>query len=168
VTRAFTVIPDPRVKTTAAGWAAKFAFEMRVHDAIDSLSAAVTRIESIQRQLDERTTQTSSEKFASQVADSAKALRAKFETVRANLVEVNSHADEITLVYPVKIYNQLLTLNAMTQGSDDPPTTGMNMSYDDLTKQMNAQVAIANGLQAKELAAFNAMLAGLKVGAVTP
>jgi photosystem II stability/assembly factor-like uncharacterized protein len=168
VTRAFTVIPDPRVKTTAAGWAAKFAFEMSVHDAIDSLSAAVTRIESIQRQLDERTTQTSSEKFASQVADSAKALRAKFETVRANLVEVNSHADEITLVYPVKIYNQLLTLNAMTQGSDDPPTTGMNMSYDDLTKQMNAQVAIANGLQAKELAAFNAMLAGLKVGAVTP
>jgi hypothetical protein len=42
------------------------------------------------------------------------------------------------------------------------------MSYDDLTKQMNAQIATANGLQAKELAAFNAMLAGLKVGAVTP
>jgi photosystem II stability/assembly factor-like uncharacterized protein len=168
VTRPFTVIPDPRVKTSAAGWAGKFAFEIKLHDAIDTLGAAVTRIESIQRQLDERTSQTSAATYASKVADSAKALRAKFETVRANLVEVDSHADEITLVYPVKIYNQLLTLNAMIQGSDDPPTTGMLASYDDLTGQMKAQIAIANGLQAKELAAFNAMLAELKVGGVTP
>ena len=42
------------------------------------------------------------------------------------------------------------------------------MPYDDLTNQLKAQMAIANGLQAKELAAFNAMLAGLKVDAVTP
>jgi hypothetical protein len=102
------------------------------------------------------------------VSDAAKALRVKLEVVRADLAEVNSHADEITLVYPVRIYNQLLTLNAMIQGSDDPPTAGMIASLDDLVKQTRAQQAILKTLKDKDLAAFNAMMVELKVPAVTP
>ena len=168
VTRAFTVIGDPRVKTSPAGYAAQLAYLLKIHDAIDTLSATVERIQSIQRQLDERVTQTSAATYATKVADSAKALRAKLETVRAELVEVNSHVDEITLIYPVKIYNQLLTLNAMAQMSDDPPTAGMMGSYDDLVKQMGAQREKLKGLENGDLAAFTAMLAELKLAAVTP
>jgi hypothetical protein len=141
---------------------------MKVHDAIDSVSTAVTTIQNIQRQLDERTSQTSAQPYATRVADAAKALRSKLEVVRGDLAEVNSHADEITLVYPVRIYNQLLTLNAMIQGSDDPPTAGMTTSLDDLVKQTRAQQAILKTLEDKDLAAFNAMMVELKVPAVTP
>jgi hypothetical protein len=168
MTRTFTVIGDPRLKTTAAGYAGQFAFSMKVHDAIDSVSTAVTTIQNIQRQLDERTSQTSAQPYATRVADAAKALRSKLEVVRGDLAEVNSHADEITLVYPVRIYNQLLTLNAMIQGSDDPPTAGMTTSLDDLVKQTRAQQAILKTLEDKDLAAFNAMMVELKVPAVTP
>jgi hypothetical protein len=128
----------------------------------------VTAIQTIQRQLDERVSQTASQPYATRVSDAAKALRVKLEVVRADLAEVNSHADEITLVYPVRIYNQLLTLNAMIQGSDDPPTAGMIASLDDLVKQTRAQQAILKTLKDKDLAAFNAMMVELKVPAVTP
>jgi photosystem II stability/assembly factor-like uncharacterized protein len=168
MTRTFTVIGDPRLKTAPAGYAAQFAFSMKVHDAIDSVSTAVTAIQTIQRQLDERMSQTASQTYATRVSDAAKALRVKLEVVRADLAEVNSHADEITLVYPVRIYNQLLTLNAMIQGSDDPPTAGMIASLDDLVKQTRAQQAILKTLKDKDLAAFNAMMVELKVPAVTP
>jgi hypothetical protein len=168
MTRTFTVIGDPRLKTAPAGYAAQFAFSMKVHDAIDSVSTAVTAIQTIQRQLDERMSQTASQPYATRVSDAAKALRVKLEVVRADLAEVNSHADEITLVYPVRIYNQLLTLNAMIQGSDDPPTAGMIASLDDLVKQTRAQQAILKTLKEKDLAAFNAMMVELKVPAVTP
>jgi hypothetical protein len=166
LTRSFTIIGDPRVKTTAAGYAAQFALEMRVHDAIDSLSATVEHIASLQRQLDERTAQTASASYAKKVADAAKALRTKLETIRAAVAEVNSHADEITLVYPVRIYNQLLTMNAMAQGSDDPPTSGMMMSMDDLAKQLQTQRDQLAALEKGEVAAFNSMLAELKVAGV--
>ena len=166
VTRAFTIVGDPRVKTDAAGYAAQFAFAMRVHDAIDTLSTAVERIESLQRQLDARAAQTAGQPYAKKVADAASALRAKLETVRADLAEVNSQADEITLVYPVRIYNQLLTMNAMIQGSDDPPTTGELTSMDDLAKQLAAQKSKLAALETGDVAAFNALMAELKVPGV--
>jgi photosystem II stability/assembly factor-like uncharacterized protein len=168
VTRPFTVVGDPRVKATSADYAAQFAFVLKIRDAIDTVSASVQRIESIQRQLDERVSQTSSASYAKKVADSAKALRTKLEAVRAELAEVNSHVDEITLHYPVKIYNQMLTMNAMAQGSDDAPTTGMLVSYEDLMKQIRVQLGILAGLEKGELAAFNAMLVELKVSGVMP
>jgi hypothetical protein len=168
ITKSFTVIGDPRVKTTAAGYAAQFVFAMRVHDAIDTLATAVERIQSLQRQLDDRVKQTGSASYAKQVADAAKALRAKLEDVRAAMAEVNSHADEITLVYPVRIYNQLLTMNAMIQGSDDPPTSGMLQSMDDLAKQLADQKAKLAALESGDVAAFNALLATNKVMGVSP
>ena len=154
------------MKTTPAGYAAQLAYLLKVHDAIDTLSATVEHIQSIQRQLDERVSQTASASYATKVSDAAKALRAKLEAVRAELVEVNSHVDEITLIYPVKIYNQLLTLNAMAQMSDDPPTAGMVVSYDDLTKQMAVQREKLSGIEKAELAAFNGMMVELKATAV--
>jgi len=168
VTRPFTVTGDPRAKTTAEGYAAQFAFLMQVHDAIDTLSTAVERIESIQKQIDQRIAQTAKESYAKKVADAGTALRAKLEAVRAELCEVNSHADEITLVYPVKIYNQLLTLNAMGQNSDDPPTTGMVASLTDLSAQSAAQRGKLAGIEKTDLTAFNSMLVELKVAGVTP
>ena len=163
LTRPFTIIGDPRVKTTPAGYAAQFALEMRVHDAIDSLTASVEHIQTLQKQLDDRVAQTASEPYAKKVADAAKPLREKLETVRAAMAEVNSHVDEITLVYPVRIYNQLLTMNAMVQGSDDPPTSGMLMSMDDLAKQLQVQRDALAQIEKTEVAAFNAMVAAQKV-----
>jgi len=167
LTRAFTVVGDPRLTTTPADYAAQFAFVSQVHDAIDTISHSVEEIETMQRQLDQRVDQTSAAAYASKVADAAKALRAKLETVRAELAEVNSHAYEITLHYPVKLYNQFLTLNAMAQGSDDAPTTGMTASYDDLMRQVRVQTSKLADLEAKDLGAFNALLTELKVPGVT-
>jgi len=168
VTRPFTVVGDPRVKTNAAGYTAQFVFLMKVHDAIDSVSSSVERIESIQRQIDERIAQTSSASYSKRVADAGKALNTKLEAVRADLAEVNSHVDEITLVYPVRIYNQLLTLNAMAQGSDDAPTTGMQGSLTDLMAQSDVQRNRLAALEKGDLAAFNALLVELKVAGVSP
>ena len=166
LTRSFTVLGDPRVKTTPAGYAAQFALAMRVHDAIDSLSASVEHIQTLQKQLDQRVAQTASQPYAKKVADAAKALSAKLETVRAAMAEVNSHVDEITLVYPVRIYNQLLTMNAMVQGSDDPPTSGMLSSMDDLAKQLQTQRDALAQIEKTDVAAFNAMIAAEKVPGV--
>ena len=167
LTRPFTVAPDPRLATTAADYAAQFAFVSQVRDAIDTISHSVEQIETMQRQLDQRVDQTASAAYGSKVADAAKPLRARLEVVRAELAEVNSHAYEITLHYPVKLYNQFLTLNAMAQGSDDPPTTGMVTSYDDLMRQVRVQTSKLGALETNELGAFNALLLELKVPGVT-
>jgi photosystem II stability/assembly factor-like uncharacterized protein len=167
LTRAFTVVPDPRLGASAADYAAQFAFVSQVRDAIDTISHSVQQIETVQRQLDQRVDQTSTAPYAARVADAAKALRAKLEVVRGDLAEVNSHAYEITLHYPVKLYNQFLTLNAMAQGSDDPPTTGMLASYEDLLRQVRVQTSKLGELEAKDLGAFNALLSELKVPGVS-
>ncbi len=166
LTSAFAVVPDPRVKATAADFAAQFAFVTTVRDAIDTVSASVVRIESIQHQLDERVGQTATAPYAAKISDPAKALRAKLEAVRAELAEVDSHAYEITLHYPVKLYNQLLTLNAMAQLSDDAPTSGMLASYEDLMKQVRVQTGKLGELERGALVTFNAMLGELKVPSV--
>ena len=168
VKRTFAVLGDPRVKTNAASYAAQFAIAMRVHDAIDTLASSVERIQTMQHQIDERVKATADASYAKKVADAAKPLRAKLEEVRAAMAEVNSHVDEITLIYPVRIYNQLLTVNAMVQGSDDPPTAGMLQSMDDLEKQLAVQKAKLAAIASGDMAAFNALLTENKAGTVYP
>jgi hypothetical protein len=86
--------------------------------------------------------------------------------VRAELTEVHSHADQISEHFPVRIYNQLLTLNDMVQSADAAPTQGELDSFRDLARQTSRQLARLAELERTDLAAFNAMMKQLDVLAV--
>jgi hypothetical protein len=164
--RPFTVVGDPRVKTTAAELVQQFELAIKVRDRISSITEAALRIEDIQSQLDQRTTQTAQQAYAKRVADAAKPLRGKFETVRADLYEVGCHVDQCSLDQPMKLYNILITIAGQVQTGDYAPTRQHAEMFADFAAKVGDQLRRLQQLEDADLAAFNGLLKELNVPAV--
>jgi hypothetical protein len=166
-TQPFVVVDDPRTSVSLADLQAQAAAWFRLRDALDSTVTSARQIETMEKQLDQRVEQVKKAPYASRVSGAAKPLRAKLEAVRAELVEVHSHADEITLHYPVKLYNMMLTLNIQLITGDNAPTQSQLESLKDLSGKVDAQLQKLRELENGDVGAFNRLMKELDVPAVS-
>ena len=132
----------------------------------NELSDAAHRIVDIEHALDARVSDTKGQPYAKRVSDAAKPLHERLEAIRDSLVEIHSHADQITLHYPVRYYNMLLSLAGMVQSADMAPTQQEGAIYRDIAPKVDAQIARLHALEGTELAAFNALMRELNVPAI--
>jgi hypothetical protein len=165
-TRPFVVRGDPRLTTTQAEYDTQLALALDVQKKTNELSDAVKRILDIQHALDDRVSDTKGQAYAKRVADAAKPMKAKLEAIRDSLVEIHSHADQITLHYPVRYYNMLLSLAGMVQSADAAPTDQEGGIYREIAPKVDQQVARLRAVESGDLALFNALMKELNVPAV--
>ncbi|MGQ0538949.1 MAG: hypothetical protein ACT4R6_08405 [Gemmatimonadaceae bacterium] len=104
--------------------------------------------------------------LASRVKDAAKGVRDKLEGVRREIAEVYSHTDQITLHYPVKLYNWFITLNAQVQEVDGAPAKQHNEIYVELAAKLNTQLTTLATIEDQDVGAFNRLLQELQVPGV--
>jgi hypothetical protein len=166
MTRSFVVRGDPRLGTTQADYDAQLALALQVQTKTNELSAAVERIQTIEHALDDRVSAAKGESYAKRVADAAKPMRDQLEAIRDSLVEIHSHADEITLHYPIRYYNMLLSLAGMVQSADAAPTAQEGAIYRDIAPKVDAQIGRLHAVESGSLASFNALLRELNVPAI--
>ncbi len=165
--QAFQVVDDPRVGATPAELAASYDLARRTVATINRVSDQAGRIGAMQAQLSARATQVKGQPYADRVSAQATALKGRLEAIRAELADVHSEADQITLHYPVKPYNQLLNVNRMAQSFDRGPTEQAEQVYRDLAGKVDALLGRLRALEAGELGAFNQMMRELNVPAVS-
>jgi hypothetical protein len=125
------------------------------------------RIATMQGELDARLAQVAKQPYESRVTAAGKPLRAKLESIREELVEVHSHADEITLHYPVKLYNMMLTLNGQILTGDNAPTPSQLETLKDLSGKLDVQLEKLRLLENTDVGAFNRLMKELDVPAVS-
>jgi hypothetical protein len=166
-TQSFQVVDDPRIGATQAELAASHDLATRTVATLNAISDNVKRIESLQQQLTARADQTKDAPYAKRVSSAASSLKGKLEAIRAELADVHSERDQITLHYPVKLYNQLLNVNRMAQSFDKGPTEQSVSVYRDLAGKADALIARERQLEAGEIGAFNQMMRELSVPAVS-
>jgi photosystem II stability/assembly factor-like uncharacterized protein len=165
-TQTFTVIDDPRIHAAPAELAATFELTKRTVDKTNELADEVRGIERMQQELDARIEQTKGQPAGARVAAAARPIRARLEAIRAELIEVHSQADQSTLHYPVRLYNQLLNVNRMVQSFDRAPTEQSTAVFGDLAGKVDAQLGRLRALETGDIAAFNRLLRELEVPAV--
>jgi hypothetical protein len=166
LSRRFTIVKDPRVRTADAELVAQFRASLRVRDRITEVVESATRIEDVQAQLDQRAAQSADQPFAKRVTGAATPLRLKFETLRDELYEVGCHVDECTLDQPIRLYNMLISLNAQLQQGDYGPTKQHGEVSEDLAAKLDAVLQRLQQLEDGDLAAFNKLLQELGLPAV--
>jgi photosystem II stability/assembly factor-like uncharacterized protein len=161
-----TVIADPRVEASTADLVAAYEAARAVVDTLNGLGNSVRRIQHLKDQLEARVAQTKEEAFGEQVADAATPLGEQLEAVRAELVSVHSEVDQSILHFPVKLYNQLITLNSNIQTADTRPTDTQTELYAELSSELAVHLRTLQAIEAQELADFNRLLEELGVPAV--
>ncbi len=164
--RQFAVIADPRATATTADLVAQFDAAQRVRTRLNEIVERAGRIEDLQSQLDARVEQTKDQGYATQVADAAKAARAKLEVVRDQLYEIGCHVDQCTLDMPVRLYNWFVTLNAQVQTGAYAPTQQHGEIYNDLSAKLDVQLQAMDRIEREDIVSFNTMLQGLGVPSV--
>lgn len=166
LTQPFVVVGDPRVVATQADYDAQLVLALQVQGKTNDISQAVSRLDQIARDVDARVRDTKGQAYAGRVSASAKALRGKIDALRDSLVEIHSHADQITLHYPIRYYNMLLSLADMVQSAAGAPTAQEGEVYRDIAARVDAQLARARALETSDLAEFNQLLRELDVPVV--
>ena len=166
-TQRFTVVDDPRIGATPEQLAASYVFGTQVVAKLNELGDAVRRIETMQKQIGEREAQVKGEPSSARVSAASAPLKAQLESVRAALADVHSQADQITLHYPVRPYNQLLNVNRMAQSYEHGPTEQGAVVLRMLSAQVDAQLARLRQLEAGDVQAFNRLLDDAKVRGVS-
>jgi len=162
----FTVVNDPRTTVTPPALTAQFAAWSQLRDRIDSTVSAADDIETMQEQVNARIKQVKGQSYASRVENAGKPLHTKLEAIRDALIEVHSHADEITLHYPVRLYNMMLTLNGQLLTGDAAPTASQMDQLKDLSGKVDAQLSKLRELENGDVGAFNKLMKELDVPAV--
>src|SRR5256885_877835 len=157
-TQPFTVVNDPRVTTSPADVAAQYALALRIHERIDTLVAAVERVEQAESQLASWTDWTKGRSEAGRIKSRADSLKRPLEAVRRRFSQPHAHADESTLHWRIQIYNQLLSLNAMVQSADAAPTKQEREVLAELSARLDKELATLRGIETGDLAAFNRMI----------
>jgi len=131
---------------------------LKTRDKITEVSEHSVRIEDVQSQLDQRVTQTKDLAFAKRVDSAAAPLRKKFEALRAELYEVGCHVDQCSLDQPMKLYNQLMTINGQIQLGDYAPTAQHREMFAEWSGKVDEQLRKLRELEDTELVAFNRLL----------
>ena len=165
-TRSFIVRGDPRLTTTQADYDAQLALSLDVQKKTNELSDAIQRIIDIEHAMDERVNDTKGQAYAKHIADAVQPVKTKLEAIRDSLVEIHSHADQITLHYPVRYYNMLLSLAGMVQSADAAPTAQEGGIYREIAPKVDVQITRLRAIESSDIAAFNNLLKELNVPAV--
>jgi hypothetical protein len=166
-TQPFVVVNDPRSGATPADLQAQATTWLQLRDKLDSTVTSAKLIETMEGQLDARLAQVKKQPYESRVVAAGKPLRTKLEAIREELVEVHSHADEITLHYPVKLYNMMLTLNGQLLMGDNAPTQSQLETLKDLSGKLDVQLQKLRAIESSDVGAFNRLLKELDVPAVS-
>jgi hypothetical protein len=141
----------------------QFELAIKVRDRITDVVDAAVRVEGIQGQMDQRVGLTKDQSYAKRVADAAKPVREKLETVRTELYEVGCHADQCSLDQPIKLYNILLTIAAQVQTGDYAPTRQHGEMFADFSAKVGEQLRKLQRIEDTDVAALNKLLTELQV-----
>ncbi|MDP2330872.1 MAG: hypothetical protein Q8M19_09280 [Reyranella sp.] len=158
----FTVIKDPRLGTSAADYAAQFALHKELVASLSKLNEAVNRLRTMKRQLGDVAGRTGKGQAAPR--NRAKALIERLSDIEGVLVDPKRMSARDVLRHPAGLNDTLLDLVAMATTADAAPTTQTRAVSKDIMGKIDAQIARLDALVAKDIAAFNAVLAKARIG----
>jgi hypothetical protein len=127
----FTVALDPRMNVTADALAARLALQLKVHDTLDTLDRSINTAIAMRDRL-----QREAGKGSASSAD-ARALAALNNEI-ANLVQLDVHSSEGTLLRETKLRSHLAYLAADLDLSYTAPTPAMYAVFDELSREASA------------------------------
>ena len=155
-TEPFAIEKDPRLTdVTQADFDEQFRLATDVRDKTSEAHEAVIRIRDLTRQMDARLERTQN----AAVRQAAEAFKAAIGAIEREIYEVRLEAPEDQLNFGLKLNNDLAVLLVEIETGDGRPTAAQYAVFKQLTAQLRVHLAALDGALARDLPAFNRLLA---------
>jgi photosystem II stability/assembly factor-like uncharacterized protein len=169
-TRNFTIGIDPRLIAegiTEAYLHEQFKLSTRVRDTVTEANRAVISIRSIRDQVNKAMEKVPARRKA-EIQALADSLMKPLTVVEEEVYQVRNRSAQDPLNYPIKLNNKIAALVGIIESADNRPTDQTYQVFDQLSKQLDAQLQNMNAALKTELPRLNAALKREKIGQVDP
>jgi hypothetical protein len=164
--RTFRYVPDPRVATSAADYAAQFAFLLRVRDRLSDANGAVVRIRALKDHLEQVRSRLADQSGAAAIRSQADSLRQRLSAVEEEIYQVRNRSSQDPLNYPIKLNNRIAALAGVAASADARPTDQTLEVFERLSADLQVQLDRLQRIVATDVPAFNQMVREANVPAL--
>ncbi|HEX6316147.1 MAG TPA: hypothetical protein VFZ73_14855, partial [Gemmatimonadaceae bacterium] len=173
--KTFRVLPDPRLTSiTQADYDEQFRIAIQVRDSINAVTQAIETIRSLKEQAERAVEQAGRIDRAAEVKPAADSLARKLTGVEDGLIQSKSQSGQDPIRFAGRLDNQLAELYGFVTGpsgyiagaGEGRPTRGAMERLTDLQQTWAPLRAQLQQVIDRDLAAFNALLQRLGLGAI--
>lgn len=162
-TQEFKILPDPRAEASVADMQKQYDFVSDVNATVDKAHQSIKKIRKINAQLDAFTKQYKDNEQTKDLVEKAKQMKEKFGEVEKALYQTQNKSGQDPLNFPIRLTNKLGHLNSLVALDDFPPTDQDIAVKNELSTQINEQLATFDALISKEMQDFNNEFNSLKL-----
>jgi photosystem II stability/assembly factor-like uncharacterized protein len=164
VRQSFAVRMDPRVRgVTQADLQRRFDFAMQIRNRASEANDAVLLIRGVRQQVQDRRERTQD----AEVRTAADSLLARMAVIEERLYQVRNQSNQDPLNYPIRLNNKLAALMSHVEDAESAPTEQSYQVFQELSGQLDRELAALNGLWTGDLDAFNRLLRSKRLPPVT-
>ena len=164
MTETFEVKADPRLSTTPADYAKQLDLSLKIRDKLTETHNAIIQIRDVKKQIDDLVKRVGPQ--SKPIADSGNALIKKLTEVEETLYQTKNQSSQDPLNFPIRLNNKLAALLGVVARSDTPPNDQSFAVYEDLTRQIDAQLAKLSTIVKTDVPAFNQLVKDQNIPAV--
>jgi photosystem II stability/assembly factor-like uncharacterized protein len=169
-TRNFTVGIDKRLVAdgiSEAYLAEQFKLSSRVRDKVSEANTSVIKIRSIRDQV-AKSMEKAPPKRKAEIQAIADSLMKPLTAVEEEVYQVRNRSSQDPLNYPIKLNNKIAALMGVIESADHRPTEQTYQVFDELSKELDAQLQKMAATLKTELPRLNAALKREKLAVVDP
>jgi photosystem II stability/assembly factor-like uncharacterized protein len=166
MTQAFTVLPDPRLQTTAEDYAKQLELALKIRDKLSETHNAILQIRDVRKQVDDLLKRLRGQPNFKVITDAGTALNKSMTTIEESLYQTKNQSSQDPLNFPIRLNNKLAALGGVVSGSENAPTDQSYLVYADVVTQIDAQLQKLSQIMKTDLPAFNQLVRDQNIPAV--
>ena len=163
----FEILKDPRSTGTDADLKAQFDFLQEVIAKVSETHTAIKKIRTAREQINRAIDPIKDQKEAMKdVLDKAKAIQDDMKKIEEALYQTKNRSGQDPLNFPIRLNNKLAHLNSLAGSGNFRPTDQMIAFKQEITAEIDAQLAALDKIFKQDVPAFNALVKQKNIDAV--
>jgi hypothetical protein len=150
-TQPLVIRKHPLRNTPDADMQEQFTLALQIRDKVSEANNAVIRIRKIKDDVKDRLTKSQD----AQLKTAGERLTASLGAVEQDIYQVKNQSGQDPLNFPIKTNNRLASLLGMTLRGEGKPTANIYPIFDDLKKELKAELDRLEEVLGSDMAAFN-------------
>lgn len=151
----FNILPDKNAETDIKGMQRQYDFITDVNETIDRAHKSIKKIRNINKQLEAFQKQYKDNEQTKDLVEKAKTLSEELGEIEKALYQTKNRSRQDPLNFPIKLTNKLGHLNSLVGMDDFPPTQQDVLVKNELTQEINTELAKFDQLLSDEVKGFN-------------
>ena len=164
MTENFEVKGDPRLNTTAADYAKQLDLSLKIRDKLTETHNAIIQIRDVKKQIDDLVKRVGPQ--SKPISDAGSALTKKLTEVEEALYQTKNQSSQDPLNFPIRLNNKLAALMGVVARSETPPNDQSVEVYNELSRQIDAQLQKFSGIMKTDVPAFNQLVKEQNIPAI--